>query len=97
MWEKLLNADVAFEDDDNHGHHDVTMLEPGVAGAPSGSCGPKHFVLQEGFAEQETKRWPFKMSGPLKVMVSNSKQNAIKSLILNIFCLFNHNRAAVLL
>lgn len=57
------------------------MLGSGVTGAPSGSGGPKHFVLQKGFADQEAKWCPSKMTGPLKVMVSNIKQNAVKSLI----------------
>lgn len=37
------------------------------------------------------------MTRLLKVTVSNIKQNAIKSLILTNFCLFNHNHGAALL
>jgi len=37
---------------------------------------PKHFV-QQAFAEQEAKRWPLKITGLLKVLISNIKQNAI--------------------
>jgi len=47
------------------------MLESGVAAAPSGSSNTKHFVLQEGLAQQGAKWWPSEMTGPLKVMVSN--------------------------
>lgn len=45
--------------------------------------GPKHFILQEEFSEQEEKLWPFKITEFLEAMVPYFKQNKIKSLILN--------------
>lgn len=38
-------------------------LESGVAGATSESGVPKHFVQQEGFAEQAAKLWLSKITG----------------------------------
>lgn len=56
----------------------MTILVSGMAGVLSGSSGPKHFVLQEGFSEQEAKSWPFKMTDSLEVMVPYIKQSKIK-------------------
>lgn len=51
--------------------------------SPLWGSDPKHFILQEGFSEQEAKLWPFKMTESLEVMVSHIEQNKIKSLTLN--------------
>lgn len=52
IWEKLLSADIAFEDDDEGQFcSSATMLELGMAGIPPRSGGPNHCPLQERFAE----------------------------------------------